>query len=318
VQKWIILDLLEEGAVLVVAGSPKTGKTIFTLHQILNMKGLVPPLAGYKAVKGTEKFPIGYFNEMGEKQLKIKIQEVKPGITDATIAEILGSIEIWDKMPILDTAGLTQFEAQIVKHGFRVFVIDTVARVRPPMRGTDVALADARFVDSIAQVARRTNCCIILLTQNNKPRGATESFTDRIGHTNQFLAAADDYVSIYRRHDDDPDLNRRRYMVAAGRNIKETDEMILTLNGDGLHIDGSTYKVEATEAQQAVLECLRHAAPMTPRQIATAIGKKREAVRNVVERMITKETLMRIGQRGCVTTPARALALRSKARREAL
>ena len=119
--RWLVSGLLARGSVVILAGSPKTGKTTFMMHIILHIKGELPSLGKFAAVEEVAKgIAIGYFNEMGEIQLKDKIRDVKPGITDTEIADILESVAIWDKFPIFDEDGLKQFEALIVKHKFKI------------------------------------------------------------------------------------------------------------------------------------------------------------------------------------------------------
>lgn len=303
--RWLITDLLALGSLVILAGSPKTGKTTMMMHLVLHIKAQLPALGGFQATDEARKFAIGYFNEMGEPQLKKAVRDVKPGITDQQIAEILSTVEVYgERFPVLDDEGLRQLEGQIRKYKFRLFVIDTAARVKPRMQGTDASMADAKFMERIAAVARRTQCCIVVMTQNNKARGDVESVTDRVGHTNQFVAAADDIISLYRKKDD---ATKRRYLQTLGRNIQESDEMIVTLDNKGLRIEGSSYEVAMTEQQRQIMDRVRLAAPgaLTPHQIAGAIGKKREAVRNIVDRLVTKEVLVNVGD-GRVTTPLNA------------
>lgn len=114
-----------------ISASPKVGKTTFLVHQIMHMRGLVPPLGDFEAVDGARDFPIGYFNEMGEINLRKAVREVKPGITDKEMGELLDTIIIYDRCPTLDHEGLQQLEASIIKHNFRMFVIDTIAALCP-------------------------------------------------------------------------------------------------------------------------------------------------------------------------------------------
>ena len=81
-----------------------------------------------------------------------------------------------------------------------------------------------------------------------------ESVWDRIGHTNLFAAAAVDFISLYRKRNDS---TKRRYLQLLGRNVPESDEMILTLDYQGLKIEGSTYEVTMTEAQREIVDRLK-------------------------------------------------------------
>jgi hypothetical protein len=310
--RWVVRNLLAKSAVVILAGSPKTGKTTFAVHNIMHVVGLVPALGSYQAVKGAENFAIGYFNEMGEVNFKKAVKDVKPDITNAEIRALRATVRIYAKWPQLDARGLQQLEASIVKHGFRIFVIDTIARVRPFYKGISVTEADAKLISGIADIARRTKCCIVVMTQGNKHGGDTENITDRLAHTNQFAAAADDIVTIYRKKND---ATRQRYLQCVGRNVQESDEMILTLDHEGLKIPGTTYALVMSETQQRVIDCLKAAVPnaLTPIEIATNLNAEaerkgikkvsRENIRNVVSRMLNAQTVVHVGKRGGVTTP---------------
>jgi hypothetical protein len=310
---WIIKGLFARGALPVISASPKVGKTTFIIGNLLHVKRQVPALGNFKAVKGTKDYAIGYFNEMGEINIRKAVKECKPGITDAEISKVLDTFIIYDQWPTLDAYGLERLEASINKHHFQLFVLDTIAAVRPVFKGLSASEADAKIMRQIAAIARRTNCCIIVVTQGNKRGGDIENITDRLAHTNQFAAAADDIITIYRKKNDD---THRRYLQLVGRNVQESDELILTLNHEGLGIEGRTYDIQMGETQRHIIDCLKTAKPtaLTPNEIATRLtrrlGKhfKRENIKDCVGRMLKMQHLVRVSKGGHVTTPAIAAA----------
>jgi hypothetical protein len=164
-----------------------------------------------------------------------------------------------------------------------LFVIDTVAPLTPHMPGLDASTRDAKLMRWIGEVARKTGCCILAITQANK-RYDVENITDRLAHTNQFAAAADDIIMTYRKKND---TEKRRFFSAIGRSIKETDELVLKLDHTGLHLLGRSLDILATEEQRAIAAQLRKAAPVPlgAKELAARLDKKRETVRNTLYRM---------------------------------
>jgi hypothetical protein len=311
--RWIIRGLFAKGALPVISASPKVGKTTFIIDNLLHVKGQVPALGNFEAVDGAKQFAIGYFNEMGEINIRKAVKECKPGITDAQISKVLATFIIYDQWPTLDAWGLQCLETSITKHNFRIFVLDTIAAVRPFFKGLSASEADAKIMRQIAAIARRTNCCIIVVTQGNKRGGDIENITDRLAHTNQFAAAADDIITIYRKKNDD---THRRYLQLVGRNVQESDELILTLTHEGLEVEGRTYDIQMGETQRHVIDCLKTNKPtaLTPNEIASRLslrlGKRfsRETIKDCVNRMLKMQHLIRVSNRGHVTTPAIAAA----------
>jgi hypothetical protein len=312
--RWIVRDLLAQGALPVFCGSPKTGKTTLMVHLVMQIKGQVPTLGEYEAADGAEQYPIGYFNEMGEINFRKAVKAVKPDITAAEVDDLLETVSVYGQWPTLNEWGLQQLEASITKHSFRLFVIDTIARIRPAFKGLSASEADAKIMSQIAAIARRTNCCIVVMTQGNKRGGEVENITDRLAHTNQFAAAADDIITLYRKKNDE---TRRRYLQCVGRNVQESDEMVVVLNHEGLKIEGRTYDILMSETQRRIIDCLKLASPdaLTPSAIAEVLNEdaarnggnvkvSRENIRNIVRRMIIAQTVVHVGKRGQVTTPS--------------
>ena len=306
ITKWIVNGLLAEDKLVILSGSPKVGKTTFMVRLLLHACGALGPLGDFSAISEAKNFPIGYFNEMGETGIKRSIKALCPKVSDKDIAAAVRNLIIYDKFDTLDATGLQKLDDAIVKNKFRIFVIDTLGAVRPSMPGTDAQSADAKIMRKIGDIGRHRHCAIVVMTQGNKRGGDLENPLDRIAHTNQFSAAADDIWMLYRKVGD---TNRQRYFQCIGRNVMESDELVITLDGaNGLGIVGKAIDIETTDAQKQILDCLTKAAPLalTPSQIATLIGKTRRAVANTIARNLGG-FVVQVGKEGKVTTVPNAM-----------
>lgn len=184
--------------------------------------------------------------------------------------------------PVLDKGGLQAIEGwcQDVPNP-RLIVVDVFAKVRSERR-KDEGLYDADYkaLAPLKDLADRLGLAIVVVHHTSKRGDAADPF-DTISGTTGMTGAADTVV-ILASSPEGPKLYGR------GRDVEEFEKALRFDRTAGQWLVlGDAGEVSQSEERKAVLDLLAKAKePMTPREIAQALGKKDGAIKNMLARLV--------------------------------
>jgi len=185
--------------------------------------------------------------------------------------------------PVLDKGGLQAIEGwcQDVPNP-RLIVVDVFAKVRSERR-KDEGLYDADYkaLAPLKDLADRLGLAIVVVHHTSKRGDAADPF-DTISGTTGMTGAADTVV-ILASSPEGPKLYGR------GRDVEEFEKALRFDRTAGQWLVlGDAGEVSQSDERKAVLDLLDKAKePMTPRDIAQALGKKDGAIKVMLGRLVT-------------------------------
>ena len=238
--RWTVTDLLPEGLSL-LAGKPKQGKSWFALQLAFDVAtgskvfGMYPTTQGdvlYLALEDTES----RIQERA-KQLLTSIPTPPTGITFAT------------EWPRLDQGGVTQLETFLHMHpGHRLLVIDTWAKLAPPVAGTSQSqyMGDYASLAQLKQLADR--CHLSILVVHHLRKTSAVDVLDEITGSNGLVGVADT-ILVLKRERGQQDAT----LFVTGRDIVE--------RSSPLTFDASTVRWKLMPAAEVQKEDVVHTSP---------------------------------------------------------
>ena len=271
---WAIPDLLPAGVTL-CGGREKTGKTWLWFSL-----GLSVATGGYALGKiPVEQGDALYLSlEDPERRLYNRIRRLARQETD------LARLHYATKWNAADRGGVEYLDAWLEEHpACRLVVGDTLKRIRPRTSGgRNMYDDDYEAVQPFVGLAAKHNVAIVLihhLNQQAEPHDPFDAFSGSAG-----LTAAADGIWLLTRKRGDADA----YLMVDGKDIEEPRE--LALGWDGVTCtwtvrgDAETYRLN--KERREIVELLeRKDEPMGPKEVADALGRDYNAVRQMMSRM---------------------------------
>jgi len=271
---WGIPDLLPAGVTL-CGGREKTGKTWLWFSL-----GIAVATGGYALGKiPVEQGDALYLSlEDPERRLYSRIRRLARQETD------LARFHYATKWNAADRGGVEHLDAWLEEHpACRLVVGDTLKRLRPRTSGRrNMYDEDYEAVQPFVELAAKHNVAIVLihhLNQQAEPHDPFDAFSGSAG-----LTAAAEHIWLLTRKRGDADA----YLLVDGKDIEEPQE--LALGRDGVTCtwtvqgDAQTYRL--SKERREIVELLeREDAPMGPKEVAAALGRDYNAVRQMMSRM---------------------------------
>jgi hypothetical protein len=170
--------------------------------------------------------------------------------------------------------GLTEaLEEWLQRHPeARLVVIDTLARIRPPrQRNGDWYAEDIALGEELNRLAMTYHVALVLVHHLNKG-GATDPL-DQVHGTMGITGSADENL-ILERNCGEADAT----LLISGRDVDE-QKLALQFKAGAWSILGAAGEYELTCQRKEVLDHVRQeGGPVSPKETATALGKRRDAV----------------------------------------
>jgi DNA-binding transcriptional ArsR family regulator len=268
--RWIVPGCLVEGMTL-LAGAPKLGKSWLSLGWLVAVASGGFAMGTLRCEKGDA---LGLMLEDNERRLQRRLRQMNL----ASLPERLTLLTNW---PTLDDGCIREIEAwaEGVENP-RLIVVDVFARVRGLKGGKETDYdADYRQAAMLQAVASKYGLAIVVVHHTRKAPSDDDPF-DAVSGTRGLTGAADS-VLILKRKDGQPILYGR------GRDLEEI-ETALQFDGEtgNWSVLGEAWQVADTAERRQIQEVLgRSVDPMTPTEIADAIGKSRQNVQNMLSKM---------------------------------
>jgi RecA-family ATPase len=274
--RWIIPNLLPEGLTL-LASKPKLGKSWLALGlalavasggQTLGQITVEPGAALYLALEDSEK------------RLHARTQQLLGG------QPLSSSLEVTTRWPRLDAGGLAQIELWLqAKPDARLIILDTLAKIRGHTRGSATPYAeDYASLEGVQALAHRYEVGILVIHHTGKE--SREDPLDEVNATQGLNGVADNILVLRRQRG-----KAEATLIGDGRELNGIEL--------SLHFDPATCLWTITDPPEAeaktperaeILQVLKASQePMTPTQVAEALGKNLNTIKTLLTRMFRAE-----------------------------
>lgn len=284
--RWIVPDILPEG-VTILGGKPKMGKSWLAY-------GLCVAVASGGVALGTKPVERGECLYLALEDNKRRLQKrLRKLLAGETPPEGLHIRLSW---PRLDEGGAEALGDWLAEHpDARLVVVDTLKKVRPRTNasGTSRSVYDLDYeaLESLLPVAAQHGVSILVVHHLRK-MDADDPLDAISGSTG--LTGGVDGTLVLKRERGRADA----FLHVDGRDVEDPAEFALTWNPNvgSWTLAGSAEEFRVSQERRAVLDLLENAAePMSPKDIADALGKTGANVRMLLTKMVRDDQAQTAG-----------------------
>lgn len=296
--KYVVPGYVAEGMTL-LAGRPKLGKSWLVLEMALAVASGGICLGGVECEQGDVLY-LALEDNPRRLQSRLKRLWQLETLAKQPIPDRLTFVTEW---PRAGNGGIEQLRTWIAGHReARLIIVDVLAMFRPMSKGRDQTLYDADYhaIKELQALASEAGVAIIVVHHARK--GASESGDpfEVISGTLGLSGAADTAIVLNR------DSNGTT-LAGRGRDIEEFETAVIfdrmTCKWNAL---GAADDVRRTDERSVILDALRDSGePMSPAEIADALGLQRNNVRQLIFKMVKAGELVK-AQRGRYAHPDHA------------
>lgn len=270
--RWAVDGVIPEGATLLV-GAPKKGKSWLVL-------AMGAAIAAGGVAFGKISVAGGDVLYLALEDTERRLQERLRILLDGEAAP--DRLHLTTRWPSLDDGAALHLDLWLGRHpDARLVIIDTLARLRSdkPANGS---LYQADYAKMVAFKTVADAHRVALVVVHHTRKADAEDPLDLVSGTTGIAGAADT-ILVLRRETSRADAT----LYVRGRDVPEADHALafdpVTCRWNLLG-DAAEYRL--SEERVAVLRVLGHAGePLTPKQVAEALGKKEGAIRLMLRRM---------------------------------
>ncbi len=281
--RWVVPGLLPEGLTLLV-GAPKLGKSWLALrlcHTVacggvsINHQSVEQGSVLYLALEDSER----------RLQERLNIMQVGDRAD-------LDQLHFSNEISRSDQGGLEQIKTFLDENpACKLVIVDTLQRFRAQAhRGPETYATDYDALIPLQKLAQERRIAIVLVHHTRK-MDAKDPY-DKISGTNALMGAVDTIWLLERgRGESEGKLN------ITGRDLDEQDLVLqFDKNTCQWSVLGNTCEIAATTQELEVIELLaQYQQPLTPAQIAQALGIKSSAAKRRLERLLKKNKIKKVG-----------------------
>jgi hypothetical protein len=269
--RWIVPGYLVEGMTL-FAGAPKLGKSWMALGWCISVASGCQAMGSIACEEGDV---LGLMLEDNERRLQRRMRQL-------CLHDLPERLTLLTEWPTLDDGCEREIEAWIAGvSNPRLIVVDVFARVRGSKgaKETDYE-ADYRQAAMLQGIASRHGLAVVLIHHTRKM--AAEDPFDEVSGTRGLTGAADSVLVLKRDAG-----TQQPVLYGRGRDLEEVDTAMQFDKETGAwSILGAAWQVADTSERREIQEVLgRSVDPMTPTEIAAAVGKSRQNVQKMLGKM---------------------------------
>lgn len=259
---WVIPDLLPTG-LTVLAGRSKIGKSWLALNIAVAVAS-----GGRILDRKVEQAGVLYLSlEDTQRRLKDRLSSVLQG------APPPGKITFFTTWPRIDQDGLTLLQEWLAANPeTKLVIVDVLQKIRPPRsKNASVYADDYAVVSSMKGVADKFGIAVFVLHHLNQ--GGSTDFLTLISGSEGIPGGADTaWVLLRERGRADATLK------VSGRDIEIDGETGFALEFDKTtttwQLLGSAEEYKRSQERQEIIDVLKESpAPMSPKEVAKALGK---------------------------------------------
>ncbi len=270
--RWAIPDLVPEGAA-VVAGKPKSGKSWLALDWAVAVASGGMAMGNVQCEAGDVLL---LALEDTERRLQGRLRAVLQG------APAPARLTIATEWRRADHGGLDDIRAWLAIHpAARLVIVDTLALIRgKPDRDAGVYANDYEAARSLKAVADEFG--IALVMNHHQRKEAASDPIDSVSGT-AGLTGALDTIIVLKRAPNDP----HGILYVRGRDVHESETALQFDKDTGKWLRlGAGDDFRKTQERRAVIRTLAEAGPMTPGDLASALGKRPGTMRMLLAKML--------------------------------
>ncbi len=270
--KWVVQPYLPEG-LAILAGRPKIGKSWLAL-------GIAIAVAQGGIALGSVRVQAGdvlaLCLEDNERRLQRRLKALLQG---SPCPDRLDLVTQWRR---LHEGGLDDLRLWRDHHQeARLIVIDTLAKVRTP-RGRDRDLYESDYERMIGLKALADEYGVAILVSHHLRKATADDPVDEVSGSTG-LTGAVDTVLILKRDRAQADA----VLFATGRDIDETETALHFDKATGLWTAlGNAEDYRRSQERNEIIKLLAANDPMTPKDVAEALGKNNSTVRALLRKMV--------------------------------
>jgi hypothetical protein len=273
--KWVIPDILPEG-VTIFAGKPKMGKSWLALNLA------IATATGGRALGRIQVEPgsVLYLAlEDNERRLQTRMSKLLQG---AVIPDRLDLAIAWQRMGD-DTLGLAWLVGWIEAHpDARLIVIDTLAKVRPPMgKSSNIYEHDYNTVQGLKAISDQHNVAILIIHHVRK--GTSDDPLELISGSFGLSGGVDGAIILARdRGQADAVLH------ITGRDVEEKElAMVWSAEFALWTIAGDADEYRISKERRQIIDLLNGVRDgLTPKEVADALQRTAGGVKKMLREML--------------------------------
>ena len=268
-QRWAVPGILPEGLTL-LAAPPKVGKSFLALSLAIAIAEGSLALGAISLERGKALY-VGL--EDNPRRLKQRLQMMTQQPPKDLFLET--------SLARLDLGGLETVRGWLMSNpDARLVVLDTLARIRPPVKGSNAYQDDAAVTASLQELALECEVAILVITHTRKAE-AVDAF-ERVSGTAGITASADATWVLERTRN-----QNQATLHMTGRDIEEQALAIERDPQTGLwRLVGKDAGVAfASKERHDILNALRTNGESTPRQLAKLLEKNESTTKNMLAKM---------------------------------
>ncbi|MBW5802439.1 replicative DNA helicase [Coxiella endosymbiont of Ornithodoros amblus] len=245
---------LQDGDLIVVAGRPSMGKTVFAINiaEVAAIKGNIPVLV-FSMEMPAESLVIRMLSSLGSiDQHKVRTGQLKdddwPRITHAI--EMLSETKLFiDDTPALTPSEICSRARRLAREhgGLGLIVIDYLQLMHVPGTKENRSTEISEISRSLKALAKELNVPVVALSQLNRSleaRGDKRPVMSDLRESGAIEQDADLIAFIYRDevyHEDSPDKGKAEIIIAKHRN-GPIGKVILTFRGQYTRFDNFSHE----------------------------------------------------------------------------
>jgi hypothetical protein len=278
--KWVVNDLLPQGF-SPLCGPPKVGKSWLALNLALSIATGQKFLERYDVVQG-EALYLDY--ELPDTKLRGRLEKCLNGRHDLPGLESL-HLQPKGSWPRIHEGGLEMLQEFMDKHpDLRVVVIDVWRKFSRPRKPQEENSYNLTYEDvgPVKDFADSRGICVVVLHHLAKGwRSYENPFEAFLGST--ALAGASDNLLALVKGSEEAD----GVLWATGRDIEESQTALEFDKEDFTwKFLGDANQFELTQDQNAIAQAIAEMGEASPKDIAAAVGKSGNSVREMLFRML--------------------------------
>jgi hypothetical protein len=254
------------------AGAPKLGKSWMALGWCIAVAAGSYAMGSIACEQGDV---LGLMLEDNERRLQRRMRQLR-------LADLPERLTLLTQWPTLDDGCEAEIKAWIAGVANpRLIVVDVFARVKGSKGAKETDYdADYRQAAVLQSIASRHGLAVVLIHHTRK-MAADDPF-DEVSGTRGLTGAADSVLVLKRDAG-----SQQPVLYGRGRDLEEIDTAMQFDKDTGAwSILGAAWQVADTAERRQIQEVLgRSVDPMTPTEIAAAIGKNRQNVQNMLTKM---------------------------------
>ena len=284
--RWVVEDIVPEGLTL-LAGKPKVGKSWLCLQLALSVAGVDAGLGGTAPNAGSVLY---LALEDNNRRLRYRLATL---LVDKSPPAALHLATEWPRLP---AGGLDSLQSFLREHPeTRLFVIDTLARVRAASNGRKSAYEiDYGDLSGLQSLAAEHPGLGVLVVHHQRKNLADDDPLDLVSGTTGLTACADTVILMSRGRGTDSFGAR---MLLTGRDVEGREFALKRETGSPRwHVLGDASAFALSEPQQKMVAFLRKLGePAGPKAIADATGVPHGSVKHLVGKLVDAGILSRAG-----------------------